>query len=124
MDWLVAVFVLLPLFPSNSTLTPSTQCNDIIPFEASMIVDEAAVRQLVERGLVDSAEYWASLLVSEKQLSHEQQLSRLSLYADILFKNRKYKQAIVAVCGESSCLAFLRARPLSMSNPSQTIQNK
>lgn len=124
MDWLVAVFVLLSLFPSDSTLTPSTQCNDIIPFEASMIVDEAAVRQLVERGLVDSAEYWASLLVSEKQLSHEQQLSRLSLYADVLFKNRKYKQAIVAVCGEPSCLAFLRARPLFMSNPSQTIQNK
>lgn len=104
--------------------TPSTQFNGIIPFEASMIVDEAAVRQLVERGLVDSAEYWASLLVSEKQLSHEQQLSRLSLYADVLFKNRKYKQAIVAVCGESSCLAFLRTRSLSMSNPSQTIQNK
>lgn len=124
MDWLVAVFVLLSLLPSDSTLTPSTQCNGIIPFEASMIVDEAAVRQLVERGLVDSAEYWASLLVSEKQLSHEQQLSRLSLYADVLFKNRKYKQAIVAVCGEPSCLAFLRARPLSMSNPSQTIQNK
>ncbi|KAK8821833.1 hypothetical protein WA556_002278, partial [Blastocystis sp. ATCC 50177/Nand II] len=61
-----------------------------------MIVDEAAVRQLVERGLVDSAEYWASLLVSEKQLSHEQQLSRLSLYADVLFKNRKYKQAILS----------------------------
>ena len=97
MDWLVAVFVLLSLFPSDSTLTPSTQCNGIIPFEASMIVDEAAVRQLVERGLVDSAEYWASLLVSEKQLSHEQQLSRLSLYADVLFKNRKYKQAIVDV---------------------------
>lgn len=89
-----------------------------------MIVDEAAVRQLVERGLVDSAEYWASLLVSEKQLSHEQQVSRLSLYADVLFKNRKYKLAIVTICGEPSCLAFLRTRPLSMSNPSQTIQNK
>lgn len=62
-----------------------------------MIVDEVAVRHLVERGLVDSAEYWASLLVSEKQLSHEQQLSRLYLYADVLFKNRKYKLAIVAV---------------------------
>ena len=88
-----------------------------------MIVDEAAVRHLVERGLVDSAEYWASLLVSEKQLSHEQQLSRLSLYADVLFKNRKYELAIVTVCGEPSCLAFLRARSPSMSNSFKTIQN-
>lgn len=60
-----------------------------------MIVDKVAVRQLLERGLADSAEYWASLLVLEKQLNLEQQLSRLSLYADILFKNRKYQQAIV-----------------------------
>ena len=65
-----------------------------------MIVDEAAVRQLVERGLVDSAEYWASLLVSEKQLTHEQQLTRLALYADILFKNQKYASAIVLLCDE------------------------
>ena len=98
MDWLVVVFVLIALFVSISSCTLSTltcRFHIIIWFEASMIVDEVAVRQLLERGLADSAEYWASLLVLEKQLNLEQQLSRLSLYADILFKNRKYQQAIV-----------------------------
>ena len=95
MDWLVWVVCSSHYFSS------------VPPLFVAMNVDEAAVRQLVSQGLYASAEYWASLLVAEKHISKEQLLPRLSLYADVLFRNQKHVQAKVS----NSCANLTSRKP-------------
>lgn len=97
MDWLVWVVCSSHYFSS------------VPPLFVAMNVDEAAVRQLVSQGLYASAEYWASLLVAEKHISKEQLLPRLSLYAELLFRNQKHVQAKVS----NSCVKLTSRNPMN-----------
>ena len=58
-------------------------------------IDRATVSHLLDIKLYDSAEYWASLLIAEKNLEFSENISRLVLYADCLHANSKYSQAKV-----------------------------
>lgn len=58
-------------------------------------IDKATVAHLLDIKLYDSAEYWASLLIAEKNLDFSENISRLVLYADCLHANSKYSQAKV-----------------------------
>lgn len=58
-------------------------------------IDRATVAHLLDIKLYDSAEYWASLLIAEKNLDFAENISRLVLYADCLHANSKYSQAKV-----------------------------
>lgn len=55
------------------------------------------VKKLVERKLLDSAEYWSSILIQENNLNPQEKCARYLLYADCLYNNSKYSDAAVGV---------------------------
>lgn len=58
-------------------------------------IDRNTILRLLDERLYDSAEYWSALLLSEKNLESTENVARITLYADCLFQNEKYKQAAV-----------------------------
>lgn len=62
---------------------------------SSLSITESDVRHLLEKGLVDSAEYWSLLLMRERNKNLHDSCSRHLLYADCLFRNGKYEHAFV-----------------------------
>lgn len=63
-------------------------------------IDRNTILRLLNKELYDSAEYWSALLLSEKNLDNAENMARITLYADCLFQNKKYKQAAVSICLE------------------------
>lgn len=91
------------------------QENHSISFHSEMTsfpITEEAVKQLLEKKLYDSAEYWSSLLLQEKNLEPVDSCNRYLLYADCLYHNQKYEHAAVIVSSSILIIVLLSTYPL------------
>ena len=59
------------------------------------VISEEAINVLLDNGLVDSAEYWASLWLCEKGISPSELAKRHYVYGVCLQRSRRFAQAKV-----------------------------
>ena len=60
-------------------------------------IDEKDIRTLIDNNLLESAEYWISLWISEENISPTELGKRYYVFSDCLLRLHKYCQAKVII---------------------------